>query len=174
VTCKICESIKNSQLKIYEDKNIIAMLNDKPATAGHIIMTTKEHYPIFENIPDELVAHIFSVANKLSTITFETLGAHGTNIIVNNGLTAGQKDPHFLVHVIPRRENDNIDFGWQPKKASEDEFNEILSKLTGTMEVTPETPQEEVISEVKKEDGDNKDESGDSKDYLLDSLTRIP
>ncbi len=168
MTCRICELIRNRESLIYEDDKIAAFLSRKPAIPGHIVLTTKGHYPIFENVPDDAVSHIFTVANKLSTITFETLGAQGTNIIVNNGLAAGQKEPHFLVNIIPRKEGDNLKLEWNPKKPIETELEEIHAKLLGTAKSLDEAPKEEVL------DADEKKDDIDDKDYLLDSLIRIP
>ena len=169
--CEICELMKDPNKRIYEDEFVVAILLDRCAAAGHMIITTKRHFPIIEQIPDNLVSHLFNVANKLSTITFETLGAQGTNMIINNGIEAGQKYPHTVVHMIPRRENDNIDMNWQPQQLSEEEFSTIEIQIKSFFEQAPA----QVISETPK-DGTEVIDSDDSEkeNYLLKSLRRIP
>jgi len=158
--CETCEFIKNNGLKLIEDEHIVAYMSPRPMAKGHMIVVPKNHYPIFENIPDELVAHIFSVVNKLSTIAFETLGCQGTNILINNGLSAGQIGAHFQVNIIPRKENDGLNLEWQPKKQSEDEFAKILDNILNPMKTSKKEP--DVMEET------------DEENYLMKSLRRIP
>lgn len=158
--CETCDFIKNNGLKLIEDERVVAYMSPRPMAKGHIIVVPKNHYPIFENIPDELVAHIFSVVNKLSTIVLETLDCKGTNILINNGLSAGQIDAHFQVNIIPRKENDGLNLEWQPKKQSEDEFVKILDNILNPMETSKKEP--DVMEET------------DEENYLMKSLRRIP
>ncbi len=165
--CRICEMMKDKGGLLYEDEKAFAFLSRRPAAPGHIMLATKEHYPILENVPDDVISHIFPLANKLSTITFETLGAHGTNIMVNNGITAGQKEPHFMVNIIPRREDDGLKLEWSPKKPPESELEDIHATLGASEQAEEPAPEQANTEEAKDED------PGD-KDYLLDSLIRIP
>ena len=77
MTCEICNLIKTATDKVFEDDKVFAVLPSQGVTAGHIIVATKQHFPIIENIPDDLVSHAFKVANKLSTITFESSNLSG-------------------------------------------------------------------------------------------------
>jgi histidine triad (HIT) family protein len=156
--------------KLYEDDKVVAFLNPRPAAAGHIILFPKEHLPILENVKDYDVAHMFTVANKLSTAAFESLNAQGTNIIIQNGTAAGQKVPHVAMHIIPRRENDNLDFKWKPKQMDEEKKSTVEQQLKdetssiGEFEKKKEKPLEvDKPKEVQK--GDN---------YLVKQLRRIP
>lgn len=155
MTCPICATDK--RLVIYEDNEVFAYLSDRPATKGHIIVAPKKHIPIFEVIPDELLSKLFLAANRLSTVLFEALGALGTNIIVHNGIPAGQKDPHFQVNVIPRFENDGLNLAWEPKKLSEDVLGDIEKRL--------KAEPEEQVPELQPDDEEN---------YLIKSLDRVP
>ena len=158
--CETCQFIRNNGLKIMEDEHVVAYMSPRPMAKGHIIVSPKTHYPIFENLPDDLVAHIFSVVNRLSTITFESFGCLGTNILINNGISAGQIDAHFQVNILPRYENDGLDLEWQPKKLSEDDFTKIVDELLHA----PESSQEE--PNVMEDTGEE--------NYLMKSLRRIP
>jgi len=150
--------------KVYEDELLVGFLSPQPAAEGHIILTTKEHYPIFENVPDEIVAKLGVIANTLSIRLFERLGATGTNLLINNGGPAGQTEPHFLLHIIPRTEGDGIDLAWQPKKSSAEELEGIAHQIESSQNA-PE-PIQEPVEPVSEE--------SDKENYLLKSLTRIP
>lgn len=117
--CSIVDGTFESE-ELYHDDLVIAVLHLKPASSGHILIFTKEHYQIIEQVPDYVIGHIFYLANKLSTVLFESLDAHGTNIIIENGAAAGQGIAHFSVHIIPRKENDGLKFDWAPAKVAGD------------------------------------------------------
>lgn len=169
--CKFCQIIegKRKVKKIYEDEKILAFLHPEPCTYGHIVLLPKEHFTIFEQIPDQEVGHLFDVANKLSTATFDSLGCGGTNMIVNNGTSAGQVVPHFSIDIVPRRENDGLNFQWQPKQLSEEEISTveiILKEAAKDIGDFKKGKKEEVVEEDKK--------VLDKEDYMVKSLRRIP
>jgi len=114
---------------IYEDDMIKVVLDIHPANKGHLIVFPKQHYQFLFMMPDNEVARLFQVANKLSKVVFETVGAQGTNIFVANGQVAGQNAPHVVIHVIPRFENDGVNLAWQAKKIEDSEMQEITAKL---------------------------------------------
>ena len=134
---------------VYEDDLVKAVLDINPANKGHIIVFPKQHYQFLFMVPDNEIARIFQVANKLSKIVFEIVGAQGTNIFVANGQIAGQNAPHVLVHVIPRFENDQVNLTWQPKKIEEKDMEDIAAKLKEKKISVGEEKQ--VIEEVKVE-----------------------
>jgi histidine triad (HIT) family protein len=170
--CKICDMIeKNEFKKIYEDEKTVAALSDEPVSEGHILIIPKKHYSIIEQIPDYEFGDIFSLANKISISLFESLRLQGTNIFIQNGVGAGQKHNHSVIHLIPRMANDNINLGWQPKQLNEEEMSTVELKIkepvktVGYFEKEKPKPVEldrepEVIS--------------DEEDYLVKSLRRIP
>lgn len=174
--CEFCAIVNGdfSSEEIYQDDKVIAVLHLKPAAPGHVLLFTKEHYPIIEQVPDFIVGHTFTVANKLSTAIFESLGAQGTNIIIENGTAAGQAIAHFSVHVIPRNENDGLKLEWQPKKPGKEEVEiahyQIKEQAESIHPSMFEKEMEEVVhEEPKKEKHDKHTEA-----HILRQLRRIP
>jgi len=130
MACKICDKIKKEiKLKIYEDEKVIVFIEETPAVLGQITLVPKGHFPILEQVPDFIVNHLMIIANKLSSALFDSLNIQGTNILMNNGVTAGQKHSHFSISIIPRTENDNINLEWQPKQLDEEEMSTIELKI---------------------------------------------
>jgi len=166
MTCIECEKIKSRKNLVYEDDKAIAFLVDKPATAGHVEIIPKEHFPILEKVPEDIVEHLFVTANKLSTVLFESMQAHGTNTIIRNGIAAGQKTNHLKIHVIPRVENDGLNFQWSTTKASEDELSTAELMLKTELEKPPEQKPIEMKKEPKEEISEES--------YLSKQLERIP
>jgi histidine triad (HIT) family protein len=173
MNCTECELIQKRKNIIYEDAAVVALLAEKPAVAGHIIVIPREHQPIIERVSDEVFARMFSVANKVAAVCFDVLQAHGTNMLINNGVAAGQKSTHTQIHVIPRRENDGLKIHWQSSKANEEELNATQMALQEELEKPKEEKKEEKKEEQPKEEKEDVI-TDDEDNYLLKQLERIP
>lgn len=173
MSCIICDLVKAKEGMLFEDEQLAVMLAPKPATPGHILLVPKQHAAILEQIPDFVIGKLFDKANKVSIAVFETLGAEGTNIIVNNGIAAGQTTNHCVLNVLPRRENDGLNFTWATKQLSEEEMSTIELKLKdeskgiGVFEKEKPKPKEEKKPEEVKE-------AHEEENYLLKQLKRLP
>ena len=175
--CILCSAVKGkSKLdKIYEDENFIAVMHPNPAALGHAIIFPKKHYQIFEQIPDYEIASLFNLTNKISIAIFEALQSKGTNIIVQNGVAAGQEIPHVSIHIIPRDENDNLNFQWPPKQLNEEEMSTVELKLKEGAKNIGTFEKEEKKVPIKIEEKTEKikqPEKGEN--YLIKQLERIP
>src|SRR3989338_3360521 len=130
-SCLICQIVEGKipSFKIAENPKAIAILDINGANPGHAFIIPKGHYPIIEQVPDEDMGALFSLANKVSVALFDLIGAEGTNIFVSNGIPAGQTVAHFLINVVPRKQNDGINFQWKPKQLSEEEISTVELKM---------------------------------------------
>ena len=148
--CIFCQIIsgKIQARKIYEDEKVTAVLDINPANPGHILLLTKEHYSIMPQIPDDDVAHIFIVAKSLSNSMLRGIDAHGTNLIVANGIAAGQRAQHFIVHIIPRKENDGVNFVLPQKTIEQNEIEHIGNKIKAALSGVPEKEEKEPIMPI--------------------------
>ena len=177
-SCLICQIVGNRvpSYKIYEDDLTLAVLDVNGANPGHCFVIPKNHYPIIEQVPDAELANLFTVANKISSAIFENLKVQGTNIFVANGIPAGQTVAHFMINVIPRKENDGVNLQWKPKQLSQEEISTVELKLkeqiqnvgVGKIEKTekPETtPEKAKIPPISDDDED---------DYFMRQIRRIP
>ena len=108
--CIFCQIIggKVPSKKVYEDDKCLAVLDVNPAAIGHVLLLPKEHYAIMPQIPDEELGYLFSIAKHISQSMLRKLKVEGTNIFVANGLAAGQKAQHFMIHIIPRKDGDGV------------------------------------------------------------------
>lgn len=177
---------KREAAKIYEDDRVFAFLSPQPAAIGHIVVVPKKHAPILEALGDDDVAYTFSIANKISISVFEALKIEGTNIIVHNGVAAGQEEPHFSINIVPRKSDDGLVMEWAPKQLSEEEMamielqlKEEMKKRQEPIEVPAELPSEEPSQAdpgtAQAEEGvptDNLKEKEEN--YLIKQLKRMP
>ncbi len=153
IFCKIIKGEVNSR-KIYEDDKVVAILDINPANPGHTLLLPKEHYMILPQIPEDVLKHLFIVAKALSQVLLKAVGATGTNIFVANGAAAGQRAPHFMIHVIPRIEGDGISvFNLPGNKVDERVLLELRTSLSKLLDqvLNPKKEKEEVVIERPKE-----------------------
>jgi len=147
IFCKIIEGQIPSK-KIHQDDKCIAVLDINPANPGHIILLPKEHYMIMPQVPDEILSHMAKVAKALSSACLKSFKCSGTNIFIANGLIAGQKAQHFMIHIIPRTEGDELNFNLPKNQAKISDLQELkkmlLPKINQTFGIeAPPIPQPE-------------------------------
>ncbi|MBI5391179.1 HIT family protein [Candidatus Woesearchaeota archaeon] len=152
--CKQCHLAHGTvpSFPVYEDNDIVVLLCDEPSVSGHMVAIPKEHFPILEVMPDPLAGKLFAAATKVSSALFEH--AQGMNVIVQNGISAGQDAAHVQIHLIPRAQNDNINFNWMPKQLSEEEMNnaEFLLKEQAKSVFVEQEHQVHVLDEHQAEE----------------------
>ncbi len=175
MNCEYCEMKGREQELIYKDEEIIVAVKDKVLTPGQITVFPQEHFTILEQVPEPILAKCAAVANKVSIAAFETLGSQGTNIIVRNGLGAGQNVPHFGIEIIPRKENDNLNLQWKPVQLPEDEMETAFAAIHDSFKNIEQEKTEK--KEEKKEKDKPTELSKEHKkedNYMLKVLKRKP
>jgi len=151
--CLFCNILNGNieSKKIYEDDKVMALLDIHPAVRGHTLLFPKKHFQVMNQVPDDIVAHLFKVANKISSVLFELLKADGTSIYVGNGQIAGQNVPHAVVHIIPRFNDDKVTIGWQGTKLSEKDMEGLQLDLEKLLKNISFEKKEEKIATKKPE-----------------------
>ncbi|MFP4118127.1 MAG: HIT family protein [Candidatus Woesearchaeota archaeon] len=107
IFCKIAKKEIPAKI-IYEDELVCAFLDIQPKTMGHTIIVPKKHLVFFSQFPEEETRHIFKVIRDISQSMIKALQVGGTSIYMANGEAAGQFAPHAMIHVIPRRKDEDI------------------------------------------------------------------
>lgn len=168
--CEYCEIVRKEKNIIASSNDVVVAVRDKVVIPGQITVFPKEHHTILEMVPEEILQQCAILANKVSAAVFESLGSQGTNILVRNGLGAGQDVPHFSIEIIPRKENDKLKLDWKPRQLMEDEVEMTHGVLLAAIEEAKSSPRKE---EKKKEKKEIKKVEG-KENYLLKSIRRIP
>ena len=101
VFCRIIDGELPSS-KVYEDDDVLAILDISQTTRGHTLVMPKKHCTSFLDCDSETLHKVFDVARRIGQAEVAVLGAKGVNVLTNVGEMAGQSVPHFHVHVIPR------------------------------------------------------------------------
>ena len=126
VFCKIINKEIPSSI-VYEDADVLAILDLAQTTLGHTLVMPKKHYANILEIPDDELVHLMSIVKMLAKRISDKLGAKGFNLLVNTNEVAGQTVMHLHVHIIPRYdENDTIKIEFTENKL---DLNEIANKI---------------------------------------------
>jgi len=129
--CIFCEIIAGriDSIKIYEDMDILVLMEIMPASKGHILILPKHHYQYIQEIPDPLMTKLIYFVKTISPILIKILDAKSLSIYIPQGQLAGQRIQHFVINIIPRYEADNLSFDWEHKKADNKELKETAEKI---------------------------------------------
>jgi histidine triad (HIT) family protein len=134
--CIFCHiaSGKVPSRKVYEDEDFVAVLDINPGNPGHLLVIPKEHISVMPQMNDVLTKKLGAVAKKLSLLLISRLGVEGTSIFIANGMVAGQRAPHMMMHIIPRYSDDTVKLDIAPGKMTPEETKIIMSKLAAAVE----------------------------------------
>lgn len=127
--CVFCKIVKGEIPcdKLFEDDDLLALLDIGPMNPGHSLVITKKHYESVLDTPDEIVSKIGILCKKLAkTMIIDQNG--GANIHSNIKQPGGQLVMHTHFHVIPRHAGDGHVFDWTPNKYTSDEEKEQYRK----------------------------------------------
>lgn len=127
IFCKIANKDIPGKI-IYEDDLCLAFLDLSQATYGHTLVIPKKHYANILEADDETVAHLFTVAKKLSADIMEKCHATGLNILINTHEIAGQSVYHFHIHILPRYEKEELTIEFTDH-SDQINLNEVYEKI---------------------------------------------
>jgi histidine triad (HIT) family protein len=169
--CFFCEVAKGNVdvVRLYEDENFLAFLDAYPAVVGHTILISKNH-----ELEKDKAGRVIEIIEKLRD-AFYKKGFTGFNVVYGSGSAVAYD--HFLLHFIPRKENDGIEL-WKRLKPSKQELEEIGKEIRGELggekearqvDTKPEAGKMEQEAREKKEE---KKEKG-AKDFVEEKIENI-
>lgn len=91
---------------VLETDDVLGFLDLRPLFPGHVLVVPKAHVETLADLPDELVAPLFTQARRASAAVESALGAAGSFVAMNNKVS--QSVPHLHVHVVPRNRKDGL------------------------------------------------------------------
>lgn len=130
--CVFCDII-NHQIPskvVYEDDDVLAILDIAQVTRGHTIVMPKKHVKNILEADEETVTKCMAVVHKLAVQISNNLHCEGLNILNNCNEIAGQSVDHLHFHIIPRySKEDHVTFAFG--KSKEVDLDEVLQDIKG-------------------------------------------
>ena len=112
--CSIAAGETEAEI-VFEDEISTGFLDHRPVFKGHTLLVPKRHFETLGDLPEDLVAPLFSNVRVLSRVVPAALGGDGSFVAINN--VVSQSVPHLHVHVVPRKKKDGLrGFFWPRQK----------------------------------------------------------
>ena len=127
--CIFCDLIagRGAASIVYEDDQVVALLDIAPVNPGHILVIPKQHFANLADLDESTGMHLFKVAQRMAqTIRNAGLRCEGVNLFLADDAAAFQEVFHVHMHIIPRFQGDafKIEADWsiQPCRTELDEI----------------------------------------------------
>lgn len=127
--CDFCEILENNDYEIYKDKLITVLLDFDPISKGHILILPNDHYLDLDEMPDDLIHHIFKFAKRYVKFLKKKFSPKGYSMMQNGG--EFNDIDHFHLHVFPRFNSE--EFSWTYAEEVDEEAKDF-SNLKKTLQ----------------------------------------
>ena len=129
--CIFCKIISGEIpcFKLYENENTLAFMDINPANEGHALVIPKEHSADVHTVSEEAITATVLTAKRIAAAINKTVDPDGLNLLQCNGPAAAQSVFHFHMHVLPRREGDELKLNWGPKPGDMDAIGELAERI---------------------------------------------
>ncbi len=135
--CIFCQMAAGSlkSLVVYKDDLVTAIMDINPVTTGHVFLIPNKHYETIDKLPENVLGRAFVVSKHISSAMEDVLDAKATQIFHASGTSAGQRAPHFMLHIIPvYNDNDRL-FDLPRHKVALEEFGVLISRLRNMIHI---------------------------------------
>lgn len=158
--------------ELFNSEYLTVELSETPSVKGHLVVNNSKSLGLCN---EEETLAFFSATSQCATALFELVGAHGTNIIIQ------EKDDSLRADILARMQNDGLDFLWQPTRGDPTELDSVAKSIKDEIDVliwqkqnptqvaTKSASSPEVIKQEESSDSGEKKEN-----YLLKKLNRTP
>lgn len=137
--CVFC-SIVASRIpaaKVYEDEQVLAIMDIRPINEGHVLVLPKQHYPGLVDLPRDVWAHQAAVARDVGdAIRRSGVRCEGNNLFLSDGRSAFQEVPHIHLHVIPRFQGDGFKLKMNRGKPSRGDLDNVAMRIAMNLSKT--------------------------------------
>ncbi|NJN45575.1 MAG: HIT family protein [Candidatus Competibacteraceae bacterium] len=105
IFCKIARGAA-SATTVYEDELTLAFMDINPASDGHLLIISKEHYENLLEIEEAALNAVMQTTQRLARAIQQSLNPDGMRISQFNGAAAGQTVFHYHNHIVPVRQGE--------------------------------------------------------------------
>jgi len=133
--CLFCKIIAGEIpcFKLFENDETLAFMDINPANEGHALVIPMEHATDVYAVSDAAITATVKTAKKIAAAIDKTLNPDGLNLLQCNGPAAAQSVFHFHMHVLPRREGDELKLNWGIKPGDMDAIGALAERIRGNL-----------------------------------------
>ncbi|ACM20585.1 histidine triad (HIT) family hydrolase [Geotalea daltonii FRC-32] len=128
--CSFCQIITGALgvPTVFQDAISWAFLDYRPLFPGHTLLVPRLHVETLTDLPQELVAPLFSNLRLLTRAVELGCDSDGSFVAMNNRVS--QSVPHLHIHIVPRRKKDGLKgFFWPRQKYGAGEPEETAQRI---------------------------------------------
>jgi histidine triad (HIT) family protein len=122
---------------VFQDDLCCAIMDIQPVNPGHVLIIPARHAAGLAELDAESGAHLFRVGQRIAAAL---RGGHvrceGVNLMLADGLAAGQTVFHVHLHVIPRFRGDGFGLRVSPeygRRPAREELDIIAERLRNAL-----------------------------------------
>jgi histidine triad (HIT) family protein len=103
-SCSFCDDLsgKRECAIVAENEHAVAEIDERQYERGAMLVIPRSHRESILDIEWHELEGIYRLVRDVAHAATRAFDAQGMNIFQNNGRRAGQSEPHFHVHVVPR------------------------------------------------------------------------
>lgn len=108
--CIFCAIVAGERAasRVYEDDRILAFMDIRPASRGHVLIVPRRHRARVAELADGEAEAMFGLGVRVAEAVRRATGAPGAHLLLNDGVEANQTVGHVHLHVVPRRGRDLV------------------------------------------------------------------
>lgn len=128
--CVFCKIVAGEipSMKVYEDEHTLVFMDIAGDVDGHMLAVPKKHVKNILDCDLENLTHMIAAVKRVSNHCVENCGYQGMNLLNASDESAGQSVPHFHIHMIPRKNDDEVD-AWPKFEGAKCEIEEVWKKI---------------------------------------------
>lgn len=128
--CIFCKIVSGEipSMKVYEDEHTLVFMDIAKDVDGHMLAMPKKHVNNILDCDEGTLHHLMDMVKIVSKHCVDNCNYEGVNLLNASGESADQSVPHFHIHIIPRKSNDNID-AWPNFVGAKCEVEEVYKMI---------------------------------------------
>ena len=133
--CIFCKIIAGEIpcFKLYESDDVLAFMDINPANEGHALVIPKEHSADVHAVSGAAISSTVITAKMIAAAIEKTLSPDGINLLQCNGPAAAQSVLHFHMHVLPRRDGDELKLNWGLEPGDMDAIGKLAERIRANL-----------------------------------------
>jgi histidine triad (HIT) family protein len=108
-SCSFCDDLAGRRecAIVAENEYAVAEIDERQYERGAMLVIPRSHRESILDIESRELEGVYRLVREVAHAATRAFEAQGMNIFQNNGRRAGQSEPHFHVHIVPRFVDDD-------------------------------------------------------------------
>ncbi len=124
---------------VYKDEWVTAFMDVQPITPGHVLVIPNKAASCLAELDPEYGAQMFRIGQQVAAaIRHADIPCEGVNLVLADGVAAGQTVFYLHLHVIPRFNGDGFSMQFPPnyhERPAREELDTFAAKITTQLDI---------------------------------------